>query len=197
MKLLVVLLFKNLSNKFLLFRALPAFVLLMVMSSCASTPPVAPSTPANSGQATELSANASIEKVIDGDTVIVNIGGSRENVRLIGIDTPESVSRSHPIQCYGIEASDYLASLLPEGSAVTLILDVEARDQYDRLLAYVIRSADDLFVNHEMVKLGYADTLSYPPNTHYETLFDNAARHAAQLQLGLWGVCGGPDVPLE
>ncbi len=144
-----------------------------------------------------LVPNATISKVIDGDTVIADVNGSRENVRLIGIDTPESVARNRPNQCYGAEASTYLKSLLPEGTAVTLILDEEARDQYDRLLAYVIRSGDDLFVNLDLVEHGYAGTLSYPPNTHYEHLLDQAAKRATLSKLGLWGVCGDPDVPLE
>ena len=146
---------------------------------------------------TGLIPNATISEVIDGDTVIADIKGSRETVRLIGIDTPESVARNRPDQCYGAEASAYLKSLLPEGTAVTLILDEEARDQYDRLLAYVIRSRDDLFVNLDLVEHGYAGTLSYPPNTHYEQLLDRAAKKAMLARVGLWGVCGNPDVPLE
>ena len=144
-----------------------------------------------------LVPNATISKVIDGDTVIADVNGSRENVRLIGIDTPESVARNRPNQCYGAEASAYLKSLLPDGTAVTLILDEEPRDQYDRLLAYVFRSGDDLFVNLDLVEHGYAGTLSYPPNTHYEHLLDQAAKRATLSKLGLWGVCGDPDVPLE
>lgn len=144
-----------------------------------------------------LIPNATVSEVIDGDTVIADIGGSRETVRLIGIDTPESVARNRPNQCYGAQASDYLKSLLPEGTAVTLILDEEVRDQYDRLLAYIVRSRDDLFVNLDLVEHGYAGTLSYPPNTHYEQLLERAAKKAMLSKLGLWGVCGNPDVPLE
>lgn len=144
-----------------------------------------------------LIPNATIHKVIDGDTIIADISGSRENVRLIGIDTPESVARNRPNQCYGAEAGAYLKSLLPEGTAVILILDEEPRDQYDRLLAYVIRNHDDLFINLDLVAQGYAGTLSYPPNTHYEELLDAAAGKAMHANLGLWGVCGNPDVPLE
>ena len=144
-----------------------------------------------------LFPNATVHKVVDGDTVIADVAGSRESVRLIGVDTPESVARNRPVQCFGAEAGAYLKSLLPEGAAVTLILDEEPRDAYDRLLAYVVRSRDDLFINLDLVAQGYAGTLSYPPNTHYEELFDAAAKEARLEGLGLWGVCGGPDVPLE
>lgn len=182
--------------------SVPAVLSLTVLSpatlGCASTDDVRtagsgapPASPAG------LAPNATISEIIDGDTVVADIEGSRETVRLIGIDTPESVARNRPNQCYGAEASAYLKSLIPEGSAVTLILDEEARDQYDRLLAYVFRSRDDLFVNLDLVERGYADTLSYPPNTHYEQLLDRAAEEAVLSKLGLWGVCGNPDVPLE
>ncbi|MXW61016.1 MAG: thermonuclease [Acidimicrobiaceae bacterium] len=173
-------------------------VLMLAALSCTGTDDARTAgTGAPRASPTGLIPNATISEVIDGDTVIAYIKGSRETVRLIGIDTPESVARNRPDQCYGAEASSYLKSLLPEGTSVTLILDEEARDQYDRLLAYVIRSRDDLFVNLDLVDHGYAGTLSYPPNTHYEQLLDRPAKKATLARVGLWGVCGNPDVPLE
>lgn len=135
--------------------------------------------------------------MVDGDTVVVDLDGTRERVRLIGIDTPESVAENRPDQCYGAEASAYLSVMLPEGTPVTLILDEEPRDQYDRLLAYVVRSHDQLFINLDLIEQGYAGTLFYPPNTHYADRFEEAVDVAAASGVGLWGVCGGPDVPLE
>ena len=76
-----------------------------------------------------------VVRVIDGDTVDVDLDGARERVRLIGVDTPESVARDRPIQCYGVEASDRTKELLPEGTAVRLERDEVSRDQYGRLLA--------------------------------------------------------------
>ena len=173
-------------------------LLLLAATACGGEDSAAaPSVPAPAASPAGLIPNATIDKVVDGDTVIADVSGSDEIVRLIGIDTPESVARNRPNQCYGAEASAYLKSLLPEGTAVTLILDEEPRDQYDRLLAYVIRNHDDLFINLDLVAQGYAGTLSYPPNTHYEELFDAAAGRAMLANLGLWGVCGNPDVPLE
>ncbi|MEM9202683.1 MAG: thermonuclease family protein [Actinomycetota bacterium] len=145
----------------------------------------------------DLEPNAIIERVVDGDTIIVEINGARERVRLLGIDTPESVAENRPDQCYGQESSDYLSGLLPPGTDVTLIRDVEARDQYDRLLAYVVRSSDQLFINLDLIEQGYAGVLIYEPNSYYRNLFEDAEDSAFAADIGLWGVCGGPDVPLE
>ena len=144
-----------------------------------------------------LDPNAVVERVVDGDTVVVSIDGQSETVRLIGIDTPESVARTRPVQCYGEEASLRLTEILPVGTAVTLIRDIEPRDMYGRLLAYVMRSKDKLFVNLELVRTGYAAVLEYPPNVYYSDLFAKAESSAMAADTGLWGVCGGADVPMH
>ena len=140
--------------------------------------------------------NAIVDRVVDGDTIVVDIIGNRERVRLLGIDTPESVAVNRPEQCYGKESAAYLTSLLPEGTEVTLVRDIESRDQYDRLLAYVVRSSDQLFINLDLLERGYAGVMIYEPNSFYRELFENAENDAFQAGIGLWGVCGGPDVPL-
>ena len=145
----------------------------------------------------QLEPNAVVERVVDGDTIIVEVAGQRERVRLLGIDTPESVAENRPDQCYGEESSIYLSQLLPAGTEVTLIRDVEARDQYDRLLAYVVRSSDELFINLDLLEQGFAGVLIYEPNSYYRDLFEAAEDAAFADDRGLWGVCGGPDVPLE
>ncbi len=145
----------------------------------------------------DLAPNAVVERVVDGDTIVVEIAGDRERVRLLGIDTPESVAENRPDQCYGEESSAYLSQLLPPGTDVTLIRDVEARDQFDRLLAYVVRSSDQLFVNLDLLEQGYAGVLIYEPNSFYRDLFEAAEDAAFAADVGLWGVCGGPDVPLD
>ncbi len=141
--------------------------------------------------------NAVVERVVDGDTIVARIGSRSETVRLIGLDTPETVARTRPVQCYGPEASEFLKALLPEGTQITLLRDEEARDAYDRLLGYVVRSGDSLFVNLELVTAGYAAVLTFPPNDHYAEAFNRAEREAVSAARGLWGACGGPDVPLE
>src|SRR5438132_8306846 len=89
--------------------------------------------------AAQPTGTAAVERVVDGDTIIVHIGGRRERVRLIGIDTPESVKPNTPVQCFAIEASNRTKALLPPGTPVRLVADVEQRDKYKRLLAYVYR----------------------------------------------------------
>ena len=136
-----------------------------------------------------------VVRVIDGDTIVVRIGGREENVRLLGIDTPETHKPETPVECFGPEASDRLTALLPQGSAVRLVRDVEARARYGRLLAYVYRDSDGLFVDVTMVSEGYAGTLAIPPNLAHRDEFDAAAAAAQGARRGLWQACGGIHVP--
>ena len=133
---------------------------------------------------------------VDGDTIVVDIDGAEERVRFIGIDTPESVKPDSPVECYGPEAKARTAELLPEGTLVRLERDVEARDRYDRLLAYVIRDEDDVFVNRLLVEEGFAESISFPPNTTRQGELDAAEAEARADHRGLWATCGGTDVPL-
>jgi len=139
-----------------------------------------------------VAANGVVVRVVDGDTVHVEISGVTEAVRLIGVDTPETVDERKPVQCYGPEASAHTKSLLPPGTAVRLERDTEARDQYGRLLAYVYRAADGLFVNLALVRDGFGAVLLIAPNTTYATVLREAEATARQLGAGLWGACGGP-----
>jgi micrococcal nuclease len=136
-------------------------------------------------------ANATVVRVVDGDTVQIDIDGRREKLRLIGIDTPETVKPDTPVQCYGPEASAFTKQLLPEGTAVRIERDVEARDDYGRLLGYVYRADDGLFVNLEIVAQGYASLLTFPPNVAHVDEFVAAARAAERANLGLWSACSG------
>lgn len=136
------------------------------------------------------SASAQLERVIDGDTIVAEVGGREERVRLIGIDTPETVKPNTPVQCFGPQAHDLNARLLgTAGAALTLRFDRELRDRYGRLLAYVYRARDGLFVNARLIDAGAARTLEIAPNTaHAEQLSDlqHTARAAGR---GLWGAC--------
>lgn len=138
---------------------------------------------------------ATVVRVIDGDTVVLAIGGGQERVRLLGVNTPESVSPTVPVQCYGHEASQALAHLLPAGTTVRVERDTEARDRYHRLLLYLYRTDDELFVNRWLVDQGYATTLPYAPNTTFAADLEAARARAQATGAGLWGACGGPDVP--
>jgi micrococcal nuclease len=139
---------------------------------------------------------ARVVRPVDGDTIVVDIGGKEDRVRFIGIDTPESVAQDRPVECFGPEAKERTAELLPAGTIVRLERDVEARDRYDRLLAYVIRDEDDLFVNRLLVEEGFAESIAFPPNTTRQAELDAAEAQARADHRGLWETCGGTDVPL-
>ncbi len=138
-----------------------------------------------------VAANAVVVRVVDGDTLQVRVEGQTEMVRLIGIDTPETVRPNSPVECFGPEASARSKELLVGGTRVSLVRDVEARDDYGRLLAYVYRSADGLFVNLALVEQGYATLLTFPPNTAHAQRFRSAAADAERQGLGLWAACAG------
>jgi micrococcal nuclease len=142
---------------------------------------------------------ADVVRVVDGDTIVVRIAGQAadERVRLIGIDTPEAVDPRTPVMCFGAEASARARELVPEGTRVQLVRDVEPRDRYNRLLAYVYRADDGLFVNLVMVEEGFAAVSTYPPNVAHTEAFTAAAAAARAEGRGLWGACGGHDVPVE
>ncbi|CAN5842496.1 hypothetical protein BH24ACT3_BH24ACT3_08180 [soil metagenome] len=143
------------------------------------------------------SGAATVVRITDGDTLVLDLGGAEETVRLIGIDTPETKHPTKPVMCFGAEATAHLDELVPEGSAVRVERDVEARDRYDRLLLYLYRADDGLFVNLAMVEQGYAAVSTFPPNVAHTEAFVSAAADARAQQRGLWGACGGADVPLS
>ncbi|HTO01730.1 MAG TPA: thermonuclease family protein, partial [Microthrixaceae bacterium] len=139
-----------------------------------------------------LEPNATVIRVVDGDTIVVDSNGEQERVRLIGINTPESVDPSRPVMCFGKEASAHMAELLKVGTKVQLKRDVEPRDRYKRLLAYVYRATDGLFINLEMVRDGYANQYRFPPNVTHEKQFSQAASTARHNGSGLWSACEKP-----
>ena len=130
---------------------------------------------------------AEVLDVIDGDTIEVLIGGREEDVRYIGVDTPESVAPGEPVECFGVQASEFNSQLVG-GERVRLVFDDERRDQYGRLLAYVY--VGDTFVNAELVRDGFARTLTIAPNTDFAERLDRLARRAGAAGRGLWGACG-------
>lgn len=133
---------------------------------------------------------ARVREVVDGDTLEIEFGdGNRDRVRLLGIDTPETVDRDRPVECFGPEASARTKSLLPSGTRIGVQRDLEARDRYGRLLVYLWRRADGLFVNASLVRDGFARTLSIPPNVAHRSELSAAAAEARSAELGLWARC--------
>src|SRR4051794_37145784 len=109
------------------------------------------------GGDSEAGSEAKITRVVDGDTVEATVDGNTEDIRYIGVDTPESVKPDTPVECYALRASHFNEDLV-EGKTVRLEYDAEHRDVYGRLLAYVYLG--DELVNAELVKRGYATTLT-------------------------------------
>jgi micrococcal nuclease len=140
------------------------------------------------GGGTETFGQGEVVRVVDGDTIRVRLGDRTERVRYIGIDTPESVKPGTPVQCYAKRAAAANAALVA-GRRVRLVGDVEHRDRYGRLLAYVYRDDDGAFVNAALVRDGYARTLTIPPNVEHAAEFARLARTAREGGRGLWRAC--------
>ncbi|UJA20982.1 hypothetical protein HJD18_12700 [Thermoleophilia bacterium SCSIO 60948] len=131
--------------------------------------------------------NAEVTRVVDGDTFEAELpGGETEDVRMIGVDTPETVDPDEPVGCYGQQASDYTKRTL-DGRAVELELGAEPRDDYGRLLAYVVLDGES--VNAQLLERGLAETLTMAPNDAMAARFAALERDAAAAGRGLWGAC--------
>jgi micrococcal nuclease len=143
----------------------------------------------SSGATTENEVLITVLKVIDGDTVDIDIKGNTERVRLIGVNTPETKHPTKPIECFGPEASAYLTQLLPKGTHVRIERDIEARDRYGRMLLYLYRESDNLFINLDLVSHGYGTPMSIEPNTFHRNDFVHAAALAETTNEGLWKAC--------
>ncbi|MEF3274624.1 MAG: thermonuclease family protein [Chloroflexus sp.] len=128
---------------------------------------------------------ARVIEVIDGDTIRVDIDGKTYTVRYIGIDTPETRHPSRPVEWMGPEATAANRQLV-ENQIVYLERDVSETDRYGRLLRYVFL-ADGTFVNAELVRLGYAQVATYPPDVRYQSLFLALQQEARAAERGLWG----------
>jgi micrococcal nuclease len=132
-----------------------------------------------------------VARIVDGDTVELGDGGT---VRLIGVDTPETVAPGQPVDCYGPEASAYTKQLL-EGQTVFLEKDVSETDRFGRLLRYVYLESGEM-VNELLVLDGYARVSTFPPDVKYQERFLAAERQAREAGRGLWGpVCVPTAVP--
>lgn len=149
-----------------------------------STPPA--SQPAEDGR-----IGATVERTVDGDTFIAQLAdGSRERVRMLLIDTPETKKEGTPVQPFGPEASEYSKKLLT-GREVELEFDEEQRDQYDRMLAYVYLDGES--VNEKLLEQGLARVVVYKPNDKYVKEFRELQAEAKSKKVGVWSIEGYVD----
>lgn len=132
-----------------------------------------------------------VVRVVDGDTVVLLIDGKQTTVRLIGVDTPETVHPQKPVEAYGKEASRFLGNLL-KGEAVYLDFEPggSALDKYGRTLAYLYRAPDGLFVNLEIIRQGYGHAYTRFP-FQYMDLFRAFEVRARESGKGLWDAEAG------
>lgn len=124
-----------------------------------------------------------VTRIVDGDTIELDGG---EKVRLIGMDTPETVDPRKSVQCFGQAAKEFTQNLL-ENQWVRLEKDVSTKDRYGRTLAYVWR--DNVMINDLLLKEGFARLATYPPDVRYVELFKQSEASARAEQKGLWAEC--------
>ena len=147
-----------------------------------------------------VSDSVKVIRVVDGDTLKVELAGRKESVRLIGIDTPESkankkakkdAGRSNQdvktIVSLGKAATEFTKSIIKPGDWVTIEQDVQARDRYGRILAYVYLKSGKM-LNEEIIAAGYASVMTIPPNIRHQERFLRAYRAAREGGLGLWAI---------
>lgn len=145
-----------------------------------------------------LSPNV-VDRVVDGDTIVVQVKSQQTTIRLIGVDTPETVHPSKPVEHYGKEASQFTANLL-KGERVYVVTDPSqgTTDKYGRTLAYIYRVPDGLFVNAEIIRQGYGHAYTQYPFKYMEE-FRQLEQFARQAEKGLWSNASGstpsPAVP--
>jgi micrococcal nuclease len=174
----------------------------VLLAGCAATgaptpggpSPTAPGTSAPDHAPIGATETARVIRVVDGDTIVIDRGRGDERLRYIGIDTPESVKPESPVELMGREASAANAALV-EGREVVLEADVSDRDRFDRLLRYVWLREDGTWrhVNLELVRQGYAQVATYPPDVRWRDELADAQRVARAAGAGLWGL--GTPVP--
>lgn len=132
------------------------------------------------------SARAQVVRAVDGDTIEVRIGSALEDVRYIGVDTPETVRPGAPVECFGPRASRFNQRLVA-GRRVRLVFGAERRDAYGRLLSYVYLGRR--FVNAELLRRGFARTLTIAPNDRFAERFKRLEIAAGRAGRGLWSAC--------
>ncbi len=159
----------------------------LLLAACNQVTPVDRSGSPGAGMpSADALVTARVTRVVDGDTIHVDLDGVDTTIRLIGIDTPEREGPYTHEECFGRQASAYTERALA-GRAVQLEFDAERTDRYDRTLAYVW--LDGALFDEQIVADGYAVVATFPPNVKYVDRFLAAQRAAREGGRGLWGSC--------
>lgn len=132
----------------------------------------------------ENSDAGTVVRITDGDTLVASVNGAEQTIRLLNIDTPETKDPTKPVQCLGPEATDFLTGLLPVGSDIKLVYDVERTDKYQRTLAAVF-TADDKLVSAEIARAGLGSAVSFGKNSKFLPPVEEAEAEAKAAGLGL------------
>lgn len=130
---------------------------------------------------------ATVERVVDGDTVRLQLDGKSESVRLLNVNTPETVDPRRPVEEYGKEASAFATSILPPGTKVYVKSDVEERDRYDRLLRHLYLE-DGTWFNALLIRAGYGQLMTIAPNVSAADFFKGLQARAREERIGLWQI---------
>ena len=148
----------------------------ILLTSCSSTQP-------------DNLHEATFVRIVDGDTLIANIDGKEEYVRLILVDTPETKHPKQPVQPFGPEASAFMEQTYKGSDIIQLEYGPEKRDIYDRILAYVYTEDGEMF-NELLLKKGLARVAVYPPNDKYVDEFRKLEQKAKKQKIGIWSIDG-------
>lgn len=178
-------------------------LILLILTGCGGTAASSDTTSSSDAASTEVSAapelrgeRAVVERVIDGDTVDVQLGGEVVRVRLLNIDTPETKDPNEVVECLGPEATALLEELLPPGTVVGLEYDQERTDSYDRTLAGVFLQNGTL-VNAEIARQGLGTPLYIAPNDRFLPPVEEAFAEAEEQQAGLLDPAHGCTIPAQ
>ena len=167
-------------------------VALLVLVGCgAGQPPVPAAAPAPSIAVPPSAFTATVVRIVDGDTIIARTssGGPKLRVRVVGIDTPESVKPGEGVACYGHQASTFTRQLLPAGTTIRAAYELDQHDHYGREL-WDIWLPDGRSLEAVLAASGVARIDPFPPNTEHADVLARASTDAQAARRGLWGACG-------
>lgn len=153
-------------------------ILILAFTACSTT------------STTDGRIPATMDRVVDGDTLRITMDdGTEETVRLLMVDTPETVHPNEPVQPFGPEAGSFVKQNLAEGSSIEVEVDTTTRDRYDRFLAYIWQDGE--MINEQLLEEGLARVAYvYEPNTRYEEEFREIEQEAQEAGRGIWSIDG-------